>query len=305
MLLIDIPVGIFTLGIGLIATNFICVIWAMIAVNNHNKKIGQPQQFQQIQHTPPSFGGFQPPPPAGGTSTGGFQTFDGGIRPPSQPQAPPQTQPTAPPSKAAEYNTAAAPEFRSFSAPPSSLPATGTPGTQPLNTFGDWITQNTRGLLIAAGAILGLALLVVAVKFLLSLDFKKATPPETSATTSTAQPVTPKNDMPVKEVVNTPPATHPVEAAKPVSTSSSSTADLEMEKDSGFGFVKTQQGSPLNMHEKPSKETATIKQIPNGGFVHILGHTSSVQMDGEAGRWLKVSFVGAEGWVWEKFIERR
>jgi len=42
MLAISIPVAIFTLGFGLIVTNIICVVWAIIAVNNHNNKASNP-----------------------------------------------------------------------------------------------------------------------------------------------------------------------------------------------------------------------------------------------------------------------
>ena len=41
MFLICIPVAFFTVGIGLIFTNIICVIWAIVAVNSHNSKAGQ------------------------------------------------------------------------------------------------------------------------------------------------------------------------------------------------------------------------------------------------------------------------
>ena len=39
MLLIEIPVAIFTFGIGLIFTHLICLIWSAIAVSIYNKKL--------------------------------------------------------------------------------------------------------------------------------------------------------------------------------------------------------------------------------------------------------------------------
>lgn len=39
MLIISVVVAFISFGIGLIFTNIICVIWAIIAVNNSNKKI--------------------------------------------------------------------------------------------------------------------------------------------------------------------------------------------------------------------------------------------------------------------------
>ena len=44
MLVVSLFVGFVTLGIGLIVTNIICVIWAVIAVQNHNKKSTQAVQ---------------------------------------------------------------------------------------------------------------------------------------------------------------------------------------------------------------------------------------------------------------------
>ena len=286
MLIIDLPVAIFTLGFGLIFTNIICVIWAMVAVNNHNKKLGSPQQFHQVQ---------QSAPPAG------FHSF--GTPPPPPP---PVQQPSAPPPPAAEYkSTPPVQEFRSFGAPAPPPPASGTPGSPSLNAFSEWVTQNTKGLLIGAGSIVGLVLLIVVVKFLLSLDFNKKDSP-----TAAAEPVstTQKNEPPApipQESTTSLPTQPSAEPAQPVSTSNSS-SEPEVEKDSGFGFVKTQKGSPLNMRDKPSMEgTEVIKSIPNGSFIHVLGHTKNPdQVNGESGRWLKISYLGTEGWVWEKFIER-
>jgi hypothetical protein len=41
MLLVNILVAIFTVGFGLLFTWPICVVWAAIATNNHNKKLSQ------------------------------------------------------------------------------------------------------------------------------------------------------------------------------------------------------------------------------------------------------------------------
>lgn len=41
MLLVNIVIAIFTLGLGLFLTWPICVIWAAVATNNHNKKLTQ------------------------------------------------------------------------------------------------------------------------------------------------------------------------------------------------------------------------------------------------------------------------
>ncbi len=39
MIAVEIATAIFTLGIGLIVTHIICVIWSMIAVSSYNKKL--------------------------------------------------------------------------------------------------------------------------------------------------------------------------------------------------------------------------------------------------------------------------
>lgn len=39
MLIVNIVVGLFTLGFGLFLTWPICVVWAAVAANSHNKKI--------------------------------------------------------------------------------------------------------------------------------------------------------------------------------------------------------------------------------------------------------------------------
>ncbi len=39
MLIVEVVVAVLTLGIGLIATHFVCLIWSLIAVSNYNKKL--------------------------------------------------------------------------------------------------------------------------------------------------------------------------------------------------------------------------------------------------------------------------
>lgn len=61
MLIIDIPVAIFTLGFGLIFTNIICVIWAISAVNKHNSQISRAPQMHHYQQPAPPPGSYMPP----------------------------------------------------------------------------------------------------------------------------------------------------------------------------------------------------------------------------------------------------
>jgi hypothetical protein len=56
MLLITLIVGIITFGFGLIITQIICIIWAMIAVNNHNQNVSSQSiitQQPQVQNRQP------------------------------------------------------------------------------------------------------------------------------------------------------------------------------------------------------------------------------------------------------------
>lgn len=39
MIILSVIVGLATLGLGLVITQIICVIWAYVAINNHNKKV--------------------------------------------------------------------------------------------------------------------------------------------------------------------------------------------------------------------------------------------------------------------------
>lgn len=141
MLVISIPVAIFTLGFGLIVTNIICVVWAIIAVNNHNSKASNPQQFStQQQFQQPNF----VPPPVQTVNTVQTQQPINEIKSepiPTQFQQPLQTSQTQ----------------------------------QPAFNFSEWFEKNKKTVFIGAGSVIGLALLFIAIKFLLSLNFKNHT----------------------------------------------------------------------------------------------------------------------------------
>ena len=147
MLVISIPVALFTLGFGLIVTNIICVVWAIMAVNNHNNKASNPQQFptQQQQFQQPNI-----------------------VSPPVQTVNPVQTpQPIS--------------EIKSEPIPTQLQQPLQTSQTQqPAFNYGEWFEKNKKTVFIGTGSVLGLVLLLVAIKFLLSLNFKNNTERENS-----------------------------------------------------------------------------------------------------------------------------
>ena len=56
--------------------------------------------------------------------------------------------------------------------PSQTVSNVGESASKSVNGFSDWITTNKKGLLIGGGSIFGLAILLVAIKFLLSINFK-------------------------------------------------------------------------------------------------------------------------------------
>lgn len=141
MLVISIPVAIFTLGFGLIATNIICVVWAIIAVNNHNSKSSNPQQFstqQQSQQT-------------------------NYVAPQAQTVNPVQTQQPISEIKSEPIIT----QFQQ--------PLQTNKTQQPAFNFSEWFEKNKRTVFISVGSLIGLILLFIAIKFLSGLNFKNNT----------------------------------------------------------------------------------------------------------------------------------
>jgi Bacterial SH3 domain len=287
MLLIDIPVFFFTFGFGLIATNIVCVIWAMIAVNNYNNRVGRPPQVQQVQ-SPPVFQqqpSFQSPPQ--------FQSFQA---PPASP--PPVTEPKEEKSETptVRQHKSPAPVEQQYTA---SSPATG--GANPmLNNAANWITQNLRALLILAGAVLGLAMLILAVKYIVTVKFDKDSPDKPSAEAKKEQPV--EKETPAKQM----PPESPQQQITPASTPPPTQISIAFKPDAFAGFVKTKQGSDLRLRAEPSESATVLMNIRNFGSVNVLGYEDKdVVVNGEKGHWYKVRYQEQEGWVWGGFIVRK
>jgi len=290
MLLIDIPVFFFTFGFGLIATNIVCVIWAMIAVNNYNNRVSRPPQVQQVQSPPV----FQQQPTFQQSQQ--FQSFQ--APPASPPSPPPVTVPTeeksAPPT--VRQHTSPAPVEQQYTA---SSPAAG--GANPmLNDAANWITQNLRALLILAGAVLGLAMLILAVKYIVTVKFEKDSSDKLSTEAKKEQPV--EKETPAKQM---PPAS-PQQQITPAPPPTPPQTSIAFKPDSFAGFVKTKQGSDLRLRAEPSESATVLMNIRNFGSVNVLGYEDKdVVVNGEKGHWYKVRYQEQEGWVWGGFIVRK
>jgi hypothetical protein len=136
MIIVSVLVAIVTLGFGLLITWPICIIWAIIAANNANKKM----------------------------ASGARININSNIgNPPTQ--QPPETQTVNPPPQVQQQ----------YSQPQVQQPKAdiGEAASKSINAFADWVSNNKKGLFIGAGSILGFAILIVAVKFILSIDFKE------------------------------------------------------------------------------------------------------------------------------------
>jgi len=135
MLILGVVIGIITLGIGLIFIWIGSIIWAIVAANNANKNL---------------------------TNSAGINFNTNIGNPPVQQQPMAQKEYVQPKSNPQENQ----------SQPVQSVSNVGETASKSINAFADWVTTNKKGILIGGGSILGLAILFVAIKFLLSFNFK-------------------------------------------------------------------------------------------------------------------------------------
>lgn len=142
MLILGLIIGIVTLGLGLIFVWIGCIIWAVVAANNANNKMA---------------------------NTAGININTNFGNPPTQ--QPQTTQAVNPPQRVQEKYS----QPQTLQQP---KPDYGETATKSINAFSDWVTKNKKGLIIVAGSILCLAILFVALKFILSMDFNKENPPQ-------------------------------------------------------------------------------------------------------------------------------
>lgn len=161
MLVISIPVAIFTLGFGLILTNIICVVWAIIAVNNHNSKASNPQQFQTPQQQ------FQQP----NIVSNPVQS----VNPIQTPQPISEIKSEPVPTQLQQPLQTSQPQQSTFN-------------------IGEWFEKNKKTVIIGAGSVVGLLILIVAVKYVMSLDFGKSK--TDIETTQTTQPTYQESNTP-------------------------------------------------------------------------------------------------------------
>ena len=59
----------------------------------------------------------------------------------------------------------------------------------------------------------------------------------------------------------------------------------------------------LNMRSGPSLSSSIVLRIPANAEVNIMYFdTQTFYLNGEAGRWCRISYAGTEGWAWGNFI---
>jgi len=146
MFILGIIIGIITFGLGLILVWVGSIIWAVVAANNANKNMGARLKINT------SFGG---------------QTLRQ-----QQPVPIQQTQPQVTTVETSNPLIANTPQQISNS-------------NQPSFDLAQWFDKNKKTVLIGAGSIIGLLILIIAIKFVLSIDFSNK---DKSSTTSNQQP---------------------------------------------------------------------------------------------------------------------
>jgi len=71
-----------------------------------------------------------------------------------------------------------------------------------------------------------------------------------------------------------------------------------------YGYIKTLQGSGLNLRTFPSRDSESILLIPNGATVRIKTNNNKQDIvDGEKGVWYYLEYNGKVGWSWGKYIQ--
>jgi len=71
-----------------------------------------------------------------------------------------------------------------------------------------------------------------------------------------------------------------------------------------YGYIKTFEGSPLNLRMMPAKGSKSIQLIPNGERITIIpDKIEKGIVDGEQGFWYLIDYKGQIGWAWSKYIQ--
>ncbi|MGN6802134.1 MAG: YARHG domain-containing protein [Ginsengibacter sp.] len=166
-------IGFITLGFGLILVWIGCIIWAVVAAGNANKKMGA----GPVLNINTNFGSQQPRQPIQQTQPKPEQKPSTDTFVPS-PIADPHNQLSHQPQKV----------FQSANMEP--------PPDQSSFDLAKWFDKNKKSVFIGAGALIGLLILIVALKYVLSLDFGK--PKKTNAETiQVRQPASQENVTPI------------------------------------------------------------------------------------------------------------
>lgn len=166
MFILGAIISIVTLGFGLILVWIICIIWAVVAANNANSKIppaasvninmgATPSQQPLYQAPKPPVS--QPLPQSPIEQLPAQQTID----------QPPIEQPIV---SQFPKNFDAQPQYAQ---PKQQGDKVEKMDDLSLNTFSDWVTNNKKGLMFGIGGIVIILVLIVAIKYVVSVDFSK------------------------------------------------------------------------------------------------------------------------------------
>ncbi|HZY37262.1 MAG TPA: hypothetical protein VFE53_11465, partial [Mucilaginibacter sp.] len=150
MFILGVIISIVTLGFGLIVVWIACIIWAVVAANNANSRV----------------------------SSAATVNINAGAIPRQQSvyQAP-QQQPViqAPPLQPIPQQPSQTKEIEAQYAQPNQQEANiKKTNDLSLNTFSDWVTNNKKGLMFGLGGVVIILILVVAIKYVVSVDFAKS-----------------------------------------------------------------------------------------------------------------------------------
>jgi len=146
MFFVGIVISIITLGFGIIFVWIGSIIWAVVAANNANSK----------------------------AASGANININPGAPLPvqqNQPVQPIVQQSVAPPVQPLPGQPVIIPDATPIATKPDPVATGRWSEPIPADPFSDWVTKNKKGLIFAAGGIVIVLVLIVAVKYVVSLDF--------------------------------------------------------------------------------------------------------------------------------------
>jgi hypothetical protein len=156
MIILGVIISIVTLGFGLIVVWIVCIIWAIVAANSANSKITAAAGANiNLRAASPQPQTINPTPPQQVTE-----------------QLAPQQAIVQQPAS----NLEAQPQYITPKQQETNVQKTNDPS---LNALTDWVTNNKKGLMFGLGGIVIVLVLIVAIKYVVSVNFSKSKPDTT------------------------------------------------------------------------------------------------------------------------------